>query len=176
VGEAPADDLVRAGAVILAVALLALFARPLTALFRSYRRGTAPGMGRSAGEPPHGLHQDNPDALTLAAASVLAVVFAWLMAWTYVLPWYDSLAWALLALLPWLPQPWAALDWLVLARTTVLAFGYLPARGIALPPGLAWTRTVERSGVTPVLLLALVVLLVAVLRRQGGQRFTGPRG
>jgi len=67
---------------------------------------------------------------------VLAVVLAWLVAWTYVLPWYDSLAWALLAMLPWLPMPWAALDWLVLARTTVLAFGYLPARGIALPPGL----------------------------------------
>jgi hypothetical protein len=80
---------------------------------------------------------------------VFAVVFAWLVAWTYVLPWYDSLAWALLAALPWLPQPWAALDWLVLARTTALAFGYLPARGIALPAGLTWLHTVIRAGITP---------------------------
>jgi hypothetical protein len=159
VGEAPANDLVRAGAVILAVALLALFARPLTALARNYRRDPAPG-----------LHRNDPDALTLTVAAVLAVVLAWLVAWTYVLPWYDSLAWALLAMLPWLPMPWAALDWLVLARTTVLAFGYLPARGIALPTGLDWTRTVIRTGVTPVLLLGTAVLLVLVLRSGGRER------
>jgi hypothetical protein len=35
---------------------------------------------------------------------------------------------------------------LVLARTTVLALGYLPARGITLSPGLDWTRTVIRTG------------------------------
>jgi hypothetical protein len=101
---------------------------------------------------------------------VFAVVFAWLVAWTYVLPWYDSLAWALLAALPWLPSPRAALDWLVLARTTVLAFGYLPARGISLPAGLTWTRTVVRSGVIPLLLLALTVLLVVVLPSRGSER------
>jgi len=151
VGEATADDLVRAGGVVLAVALLALFARPLTALARSYRRAAPP-------------HRDHPDGITLAAAAVLAVALAWLVAWTYVLPWYDSLAWALLALLPWLPAPWAALDWLVLARTTVLALGYLPARGIALPPGLDWTRTIIRTGVTPMLLFGTAALLVAVLR------------
>ena len=157
--EATADDLVRVGAVILAVALLALFARPLTALVRNYQCSPAPG------------HNRNPrDEVTLAAAAVLAVVLAWLVAWTYVLPWYDSLVWALLAMLPWLPMPWAALDWLVLARTTVLALGYLPARGIALPPGLDWTRTVLRSGVTPVLLLGTAVLLVVVLRSGGRER------
>jgi hypothetical protein len=157
--EATADDLVRVGAVILAVTLLALFTRPLTALARNCQCSAPPS--------PDGL---NLDMLTPVAAAVFAVVFAWLMAWTYVLPWYDSLAWALLALLPWLPQPWAALDWLVLARTTVLAFGYLPARGITPPPGLVWTRTVIRSGVTPVLLLALIVLLVVALWPQRDDR------
>jgi len=177
-GEATADNLVRAGAVILALAMLALFARPLAALARDCRRSPALGRGRPVGHldaefcPRPGDLPDGPraDALTLAAASVFAVVFAWLVAWTYVLPWYDSLAWALLAVLPWLPSPWAALDWLVLARTTVLAFGYLPARGIALPPGLTWTRTVVRSGVIPLLLLALTVLLVVVLRSRGSER------
>jgi hypothetical protein len=179
-GEAMADDLVRIGAVALAVALLALFARPLTALARQCRRGPAPGPGRPVGDldaefcprpgdPPDGPY--SPHGMdALVTASVLAVVLAWLVAWTYVLPWYDTLAWAFLAVLPWLPLPWAALDWLVLARTTVLAFGYLPARGIALPAGLAWTRTVVRSGVTPVLLLALTVLLVVVLRWRRSDR------
>jgi len=139
-----------------------LFVRPLTALARDYRRGPPPGPGSTPGP--------GTDPATLAAASVLAVVLAWLVAWTYVLPWYDSLAWALLAVLPWLPMPWAALDWLVLARTTVLAFGYLPARGIALPAGLDWTRTVLRSGVTPVLLLGTAVLLVMVLWSGGRER------
>jgi hypothetical protein len=179
-GEAMADDLARIGAVVLAVALLALFARPLAALARDSRGGQAPGLNRSVGhldaefcprpgDPPDGPYSPQ-GADALVTASVLAVVLAWLVAWTYVLPWYDSLAWAFLAVLPWLPLPWAALDWLVLARTTVLAFGYLPARGIALPAGLAWTRTVIRSGVTPVLLLALTVLLVVVLRPRRGDR------
>jgi hypothetical protein len=52
------------------------------------------------------------------------------------------------------------------ARTTALAFGYLPARGIALPPALDWTRTVIRTGVTPVLLLGTAVLLVVVFRSE----------
>ena len=167
--EATANDLVRAGAVILAVILLALFARPLTTLAR--QRRPVSGAGRAAGEPPDGLNRTpEVDTLTVSAAAVFAVVFAWLVAWTYVLPWYDSLAWALLALLPWLPAPWAALDWLVLARTTVLALAYLPARGITLPPGLDWTRTVVRTGVTPVLLLALTVVLVVALRSGGSER------
>jgi hypothetical protein len=52
----------------------------------------------------------------------------------------------------------------------VLAFGYLPARGIALPPALGWTRTVIRAGVTPVLLLTLAVLLAVALRSGGRER------
>jgi hypothetical protein len=156
----------------------------LAALARNCRRSPALGLGRPVGhldaefclrpgDAPDGLYRTpdpRADGVTLAAASVFAVVFAWLVAWTYVLPWYDSLAWAPLAVLPWLPSPWAALDWLVLARTTVLALGYLPARGIALPAGLTWTRTVVRSGVTPVLLLATAVLLVMVLRPGGSER------
>ena len=99
----------------------------------------------------------------LAGASCFALGFAWLVAWPYVLPWYDGLGWALLALLPWAPLPWAALDWLVLARTAALAFGYLPARGIVLPAGLGWLRSVVRTGVTPAALLAVTVTLMLLL-------------
>jgi hypothetical protein len=99
----------------------------------------------------------------LAGTSCFVLAFAWLAAFPYVLPWYDGLGWALLALLPWTSLPWAALDWLVLARTAALAFGYLPARGIALPVGLGWLRSVVRTGVTPAALLAVTVALVLLL-------------
>jgi hypothetical protein len=89
---------------------------------------------------------------------VFAVAFAWLLAWPYVLPWYDGLGWALIALLPW-----SRLDWLLLARTSALAFGYLPARTIIMPAGLGWLRTVIRMGITPVALLAVIVALVVLL-------------
>ena len=70
-------------------------------------------------------------------SSIARVWFAaaWLAAWPG-LPWYDALAWALLALPP---ASW--FHWLLLARTTVLAFGYLPARatGVTIPVGLRRT-------------------------------------
>ena len=152
VGEGHADSLVRAGAIVLAVALLALFARPLRVLASAV-------TGTPAGGDPVNAAQ----LTVLAAASCFVLGFAWLVAWPYVLPWYDGLGWALLALLPWAPLPWAALDWLVLARTAALAFGYLPARGIALPAGLDWLRSVVRTGVTPAALLAATVTLALLL-------------
>jgi hypothetical protein len=144
VGEGTADSLVRAGAIALAMLLLALFARPLRDL-------------ASAGA----------QLTVLTGASCFVLGFTWLAAWPYVLPWYDGLAWALLALLPWAPLPWAALDWLVLVRTAALAFGYLPARGIALPAGLGWLQSVVRTVVTPAILLAVVLTLLLLLSRWG---------
>jgi hypothetical protein len=85
------------------------------------------------------------------------LVLAWLMAWPYVLPWYDALAWALLPLLPA-----SGLDWLLLARTAVLGLGYLPARsaGITIPGGLRWMEPVLRTAVTPTVLALLLVILI----------------
>lgn len=174
-GEASANSLVRAAAIVLAVLLLALFARPLLDLAG---RGTG---GAASGDPPApGVPVPGPAQLTvLAAGSAFAIGFAWLVAWPYVLPWYDGLAWALLALLPWAAPsgetlPWAALDWLVLARTAALAFGYLPARGIAMPAGLGWLQSVVRTGVTPAILLGVTVVLVWVLwPRHGHGRRAG---
>jgi hypothetical protein len=57
-----------------------------------------------------------------------------------------------------------ALDWLMLARTTALGFGYLPARGITMPSDLAWLRPVFRNAVTPLVLLAILLILVFLLR------------
>jgi hypothetical protein len=63
-----------------------------------------------------------------------------------------------------------ALDWLMLARTTALGFGYLPARGVTLPPDLAWLRPVLRNGVTPVVLLMILIMLVRLLPTPGQGR------
>jgi hypothetical protein len=142
IGEQNANNLVKVAAIVLAVGLLALLARPLMTL-----------AGRREGADP----------TVLAPASVLVVGLAWLFAWPYVLPWYDSLAWALLAMLPWLPAPWATLDWLVLARGAALAIGYLPARGITMPTGLGWLRSVVRTGVTPLILFCVVGALAMLL-------------
>jgi hypothetical protein len=82
-----------------------------------------------------------------------------------VLPWYDALGWALLPLLPA-----TELDWLLLARTAGLAFGYLPARstGITIPDGLRWMEPVVRSAVTPAVLAAVTLLLVIAAGRRAG--------
>lgn len=158
-GEADANDIVKAGAIVLTLLLLALFAGPLLNL--------AGGMGPGA--------PDRARLTVLAAGSSFVIGFAWLIAWPYVLPWYEGLAWALLALLPWAAPsgqtvPWAALDWLVLARTAALAFGYLPARGITMPAGLGWLQSVVRTTVTPAVLLVVTIVLVRLLWPRRGVR------
>jgi hypothetical protein len=188
-GEATAEDVVKTAAIALAVVLLVLLVRSIrrlepaagavpaaaaqTAAAQTAAAQTAAGLP-AAGLPAAGLPAVDSAAVDLAAvdpperqemvpaalawAAVFAVAFAWLLAWPYVLPWYDALGWALIALLPW-----SRLDWLLLARTTALAFGYLPARVITMPAGLGWLRTVVRTGITPVVLLAVVVALVVML-------------
>jgi hypothetical protein len=146
-----ATDLVKAGAVVLAVLLAVLLIR-----------GLGPGSAGSRAAYP---------------AVVFALVMAWLFAWPYVLPWYDALAWALLALVPLAPGGAAeALGWIVLARTAALGFGYLPARqaDAALPPGLGWLQPVIRHGVTPAVLAAATGWLVLAMVR--ARRENGPNG
>ena len=170
-GEAVAEDAVKAAAIGLAVVLLVLLVRSISWLepaAQSAGDGAAAGpagggaanrldpAGWLAGPDPAGRQELVP--ATLAWAGAFAVAFAWLLAWPYVLPWYDGLGWALIALLPW-----SRLDGLLLARTCALAFGYLPARSITMPAGLGWLRIVVRMGITPVVLLTVVVALVVML-------------
>jgi hypothetical protein len=146
-----ATDLVKVGAVALAVLLAVLLIR-----------GLEPGSAGSRAAYP---------------VVVFALVMAWLFAWPYVLPWYDALAWALLALVPLAPGGVAeALGWIVLARTAALGFGYLPARqaDAALPPGLGWLQPVIRHGVTPAVLAAATGWLVLAMVR--ARRENGPNG
>ncbi len=140
VAEPVADDVVRWCAVALAAALAAVLLRRM--------RG------------PHSRLLPDLWDTDPGVGPAFVVVLAWLTAWPYVLPWYDALAWAPLALLPA-----TGFDWLLLARTTVLAFGYLPARatGITIPGGLRWMEPVLRSAVAPAVLATLLVLLACRL-------------
>jgi hypothetical protein len=145
VAEPVADEAVRWSAV----ALAALLAMRLLRLFRP------------AGEPadfvPVFCRYSGGNRGQSAGWVAFALVLAWLMAWPYVLPWYDALAWALLPLLPA-----SGFDWLLLARTAVLGLGYLPARsaGITIPGGLSWMEPVLRTAVTPAVLALLLVILI----------------
>ncbi len=169
-GEATAEDLVKIGAVLLALALLALLLRSVSAADpRVWPH--VPGLA-SPGDPPDRAVDAARSLLGAFAVCVaFAVAFAWLVAWPYVLPWYDGLGWALLALLPW-----SRLDWLLLVRTTALALGYLPARvaGIVMPAGLGWLQSVVRTAFTPAALLAVMVVLVVLLWPRRSQSAPGP--
>ncbi|GAA4637563.1 hypothetical protein GCM10023196_091860 [Actinoallomurus vinaceus] len=118
------------------------------------------------------------DALRISAA----LAIAWLFAAPYALPWYDGLGWAMLALVstpvaaphhppvaePHHPLAWSRVDGLLLARTSVLALAYLPARDprlAGLPHALDWLVTGVRSRVTPAVLTALLIALVVVAVR-----------
>jgi hypothetical protein len=174
-GEGVAEDVVKTAAVLVGIGLFVLlvraFLRPPAPgaagipLLPALPEGTGAATSPSATAPSTTSAPASPAMLRgvggLGWALVLAVAVAWLFAWPYVLPWYDSLGWALLA-----AAPWSRLDWLLLARTTALAVGYLPARGVALPAGLGWLETVVRTALTPAALLVILVLLVVPLWRQ----------
>jgi hypothetical protein len=120
------------------------------------------GLPARAESAEAGVLADRARLVELAGRGALALSLAWLLAWPYVLPWYDGLAWALLPLIAA-----SSLDWLLLARTAALAIGYLPARaaGVVIPPGLGWLQSVVRTGVTPAILAIVVVWLIIDLRR-----------
>jgi hypothetical protein len=63
-----------------------------------------------------------------AARPALAVVLAWLFVWPYQLPWYDAIAFCIIAL-----YPASRLDWLVLARLTAATFALMPGNA-GFPP------------------------------------------
>ena len=157
-----ATDVIKAGAVVLAVVLAVLLIRGLPG---------AAGAGPGAADPGGGRAD-------LGAVVAFAVVLAWLFAWPYVLPWYDALAWALL---PLVAAGTAAADgacWLLLARTTALGFGYLPARqaDAVLPRGLSWLQPVVRHGVTPAVLAAATVWLAVLMVRSPSRQRPEPAG
>ncbi len=95
----------------------------------------------------------------------VALAVAWLFSAAYALPWYDGLAFALLALVP---RSW--LDYVMVARISLLSLAYLPARQFDQPTGSEWLVDVVRSQVVPWLLLGVVVFLLVRLPRVSAVR------
>ncbi len=155
-----ATDIVKAGAVALAVVLAVLLIRGLPGVL-VVRAGRADGAELA----------DDAGFAGTAGGVTFALALAWLFAWPYVLPWYDALAWGLLPLVPAATDAGrrrvAAVGWLLLARTAALGFGYLPARqtGVRLPSGLTWLQPVIRHGITPAVLAGATVWLIVLMMR-----------
>jgi len=174
VGHASAGDIVKYGAILLAVVLAFLMIRAGTSELRWLRgerselRGRLAAGARRASRRGEAVAASNPRTEGGSGGcgfhppenTVLALVVAWLFAWPYVLPWYDAFGWAFLALVPA-----SGLDWLMLARTAALGLAYLPARtaDVTLPHGLHWVQPVFRNGVAPVVLLCATVWLVVII-------------
>jgi hypothetical protein len=117
------------------------------------------------------------DIARLAARPALVLVAAYLLGTAYVRPWYDGVAWVLLALLP---RSW--FDLALLAHTTLMTVPFDPGLPNVLHPH--WLNAlVLQSGyrVVPALqvLLLLTVLYVCARRIYRGQdaaRLVLPRG
>jgi hypothetical protein len=101
--------------------------------------------------------------VSYAAGCAAAGYLAYLLAAPYVLPWYDAVAWALLAMAGRLTRR-PALTWLLLAHTAVLSAAYL-TRDVALPGATATTVDALRGGLAPVAVGAVVVGTVLVALR-----------
>jgi hypothetical protein len=91
-----------------------------------------------------------------AAAVAAAVTIGWLLTAPYILPWYDALAWAPLALVGA-----SFLDRVLLVHTTALVFAFLPGRDVPLAAGTDVVNRVLHSGLSP---LALTVLIIVTAR------------
>ena len=159
IGEHAAEDVVKLAAIAFGVFLL-------VRLLRSVRElpGGWPAIG-TRGSPDRGLASrpgwpaDHVPVLNVVIWLTFAIAFAWLFSWPYVLPWYDAIGWALIAALPA-----SSLDWLLLARTAALGFGYLTGAGGVVPAGLAWLEPVVRTGAVQVVLLICAIALILMTR------------
>ncbi len=142
-----ATGVVQAGAAALAAALAVLLIRGLPGVLA----GPAPQAGADT-------------RARRGAGVVFALILAWLLAWPYVLPWYDAPAWALL---PLVPAGAEGLSWALIARTAALGLGYLPARqaDVTMPGGLSWLQPVVRHGLTPAVLAVVTGWLAVLMAR-----------
>lgn len=130
------NDTVRAGVVLLTPVAVLLVAWLVGRLL--FRAGVRPS-GQVAADAALG-------SVVLGAAYVLAA--------PYSLPWYDSLAWAPLALVGA-----TALDGLLLLRLTTYAVAYVPGRVLGLSDDVRDLTLGYRRDVTPWLGLAVLLAL-----------------
>ncbi len=132
----------RAELQVASVAVIVLLAYLLFRLVAATSSGGAPGF--------LGVGREGVSAPVVAVVVVTAYVFAT----PYILPWYDGMAFGLLALVAA-----SALDRFLMVHLLVLSLGYLPARVAGQPEDLVWLTTVVRSRMVPWALLALTIAL-----------------
>lgn len=111
------------------------------------------------------LYRALPQVDVMLRCSVAATV-AWLVLAPYSLPWYDAVAWVLLALVvvradPALPR---LEGWLVL-HTAFLSVAYLPGRVVGLSSGIQTAQDVVRGALAPVVTVAVVIGLAMLPSR-----------
>ena len=95
----------------------------------------------------------------MTAVFVLGTAYA--LGAPYALPWYDLLTWATLPLMLG-----TALDWILLARLTVLAMAYVPGRVVAMSAGVE-TLTLGFRKIAGPLAAWMVLLAIAGVARRG---------
>lgn len=97
----------------------------------------------------------------------IAATVAWLVLAPYSLPWYDAVAWALLALLIVREPEDAAVfrleGWLLL-HTAFLSVAYLPGRVVGLTDGITTAQDVVRGALAPIVTMSVVVGLAMLPR------------
>lgn len=103
--------------------------------------------------------------ITEAARVAVVLSTAWVFTTPYVLPWYDALVWAPLALAG---PSW--LDGVLLLRLSVLAVAYVPGRVVGMSPCVEAATLGIRSVVAPAVILALALIVVRRTRWGASQR------
>lgn len=110
----------------------------------------------------HGLPSAAGRTRSHSAAAVTATVaVGWLLTAPYVLPWYDAVGWATLALVGA-----SVLDRVLVLHTAALTYALLPGREVPLPAVVGGPATILHAVVSPLVLLGLLLVVVsAALRR-----------
>jgi hypothetical protein len=108
-----------------------------------------------------GLPPAAETAVGRAAAITAAFAVGWLLTTPYVLPWYDALAWAPLALVAA-----SFLDRVLLVHTTMLTIAFVPGRDVPLAGATDLIHRVMHSGLSPVVLAVLVLVTVRLAARR----------
>lgn len=148
--------------------LLTLIAWSLLRHHAPAHPGSLPSTGAyRTGSLAQGPHPSPSGGLEAPVVAV-GLMVAYLFATPYILPWYDGLAFGLLALVGV-----SALDGFVVAHLLVLSLAYLPARVDGQPDDLLWLREVVRPQLAWAL-LALTVALVVWAWRVAGRERTPP--
>lgn len=141
------------------ITVLAWLVFALVTLLLARSLPTAVGAGGATktpdqdGSPVGSSGRDDPTPIAIRTAAALG--FAWLLTATYSLPWYDVVAWAPFALLA--ASRW---DWLLIARTGILAAAYVPGRVLPLPAVLDQSTKQLRGAVAPITGVGLIGITV----------------